>query len=897
MTTSGGVRLHVNDDEVVLDVDPELPLMLALRNDLGLTGVRTGCSIGECGACTVIVDGAAVRSCITPLDTVAGARVVTPEGLGGPDSPSPVQQAFLDEQAGQCGYCVNGMIMTVASLVEAHGKDAGEAIREALPEHICRCGTHVRLQRAAERAVQAAAAGGTAGEAEGPAAPAEAAPKLSEACAGACGALESLPEPFSVYPRVQSWIRVLPDGGVEVLSGKVELGQGIRTAMSQIVASQTGLDVDRVVVRSTATDTSPDEGVTSGSHSIDHGGVDLAIAATAFRRLALQRTAERLGEPAAGLRLDAEGTVRGDSGSVSLTDLVEDGPITGRVELTDQPHWHGPPLGAPLHRPDLRTKLTGAPGYVHDLSFPGMLHARAVLPPTYEARLERLEPGPARSILGVREVVVDGRLVVAIAEREEQAVRAVARLSSSAQWDDPGLDVPDDLEAMLRALPAQEYRARVDPCVEEALDRGRRRLAATYFRPFQAHAAMAPSCAVALDDGEHLTVWTHSQGVHQLRRELAALLGDDESRIVVRHGDGPGCYGHNAADDAAALAAVAAKAVPGRHVRFAFTVDDEFAWEPYGSAMVADLEASLDEEGCILAWRHAARTDTHSSRPNGDGDRLFPSWLREAAADRPLLPPNEPGTRNAVPLYDLPDVEAVANFVDTPLRTSALRSLGAFLNVFAAESFMDELAEAAGRDPVAFRLDHLTDERARAVLEAAAEAAEWEAHVGPSGRGQGVAVCRYKDSKAYVGMVIDAEIDPEAGDITVKRVIAACDAGVVVNADGLLNQLEGGILQGLSRSLYEEVAVDAKGVHSRNWPTYPVLRFGAVPAVEIVLIDRPGCPPVGAGEVTTPPTPAALANAIDDRIGIRLRSLPFTPERTRQRLMDMTEAEIERVLL
>ena len=887
-----GVRLHVNGDEVVLQVDPELPLMLALRNDLDLKGVRTGCSIGECGACTVIVDGAAVRSCITPLETVAGTHVITPEGLGTPDSPGAVQQAFLDEQAGQCGYCINGMIMTVAALVEAHGREAGEPIREALPEHICRCGTHVRILRAADRSVRAAG-----GEEPGAPASVQATPEVSVGCVGACGALESLPDPFSVYPEVQSWIRVLPDGDIEALSGKVELGQGIRTAMAQIVASQTGIDVERIVVRSTATDTSPDEGVTSGSHSIDHGGVDLAIAATAFRRLVLQRAADRLGEPAAGLRLEADGTVRGSVGSVTLVDLTADGPITGLVETSDQPHWHGRSLGEPRHRPDLRTKLTGAPAYVHDLSFPGMLHARAMLPPNYEARLERIDPDAARDLPGVEEIIIDGRLVVAVAEREEQAIRAVARLNSTARWEDPGLELPEDHEAMLRALPAQEYRARVDPGVDEALERGGRRLSATYFKPFQAHGAMAPSCAVALDDGDHLTVWTHSQGVHQLRRELAALLGEEESRLVIRHGDGPGCYGHNAVDDAAALAAIAARAVPGRHVRFAFTVEEEFAWEPYGSAMLADLEAALDDSGCITAWRHTARTDTHSSRPTGDGNRLFPSWLREPPAQRPLLPPNEPGTRNAVPLYDLPVIEAIANFVDTPMRTSALRSLGAFLNVFAVESFMDELAEAAGRDPVAFRLDHLTDERARTVLEAAAEAAGWEAHVGPSGRGQGVAVCRYKDVKGYVGMVIDADIDPDAGDITVKRVVAACDAGVIVNADGLRNQLEGGVIQGLSRSLFEEVAVDAKGVHSRNWPTYPVLRFGAVPPVEIILIDRPGNPPVGAGEVTTPPTPAALANAVDDRIGIRLRSLPFTPERTRQRLMDMTEAEMERVLL
>jgi nicotinate dehydrogenase subunit B len=378
---------------------------------------------------------------------------------------------------------------------------------------------------------------------------------------------------------------------------------------------------------------------------------------------------------------------------------------------------------------------------------------------------------------------------------------------------------------------------------------------------------------------------------------LATFLAVEESRLTVRHADGPGCYGHNAADDAAALAAVAARAVPGCPVRFQFSVEDEFAWEPYGSAMLADLEASLDQSGHIIGWRHRTLTDTHSARPRGQGNALFPSWLRQAALPRPWAGPGEGGARNIVPLYDLPAVEAIADHVRTPLRTSSLRSLGAFFNVFAIESFMDELAEVAGRDPLAFRLQHLPDDRARAVLETAAEIAGWTPHVGPSGRGQGLALARYKGDKAYVAQVVDAEIDPDSGQTRVHRVVVVCDAGVVVNPDGLRNQLEGGTIQGLSRALHEELIVDGRGIHSRNWPTYPVLRFGQVPEVDVVLLDRSAYPPLGAGEAATPPAPAALANAIDDQIGVRLRTLPFTPERARQRLMDMSEEEVGRVLL
>jgi CO/xanthine dehydrogenase Mo-binding subunit len=385
--------------------------------------------------------------------------------------------------------------------------------------------------------------------------------------------------------------------------------------------------------------------------------------------------------------------------------------------------------------------------------------------------------------------------------------------------------------------------------------------------------------------------------VYPLRRELSTLLGMDPDRVVVRHADGPGCYGHNCADDAAALAAIAAIAVRPAPVRLQLTMEDELAWEPFGSAMLADLEAGLDRAGRITSWRHRARTDAHSSRPNGAGDRLIPAWLVSGGRPRSWPGPHDNGTRNSVPLYDLPAMECVTDFVRGPLRTSALRSLAAHHNVFAIESFMDELAEVAGSDPVAFRLAHLSDERARAVLDAACSAAGWETHVGPSGRGQGVAVCRYKGTKAYVAAVIDAAMHPETGRIRVDRVILACDAGVVVNPDGLRNQLEGGVVQGLSRALFEQVSADGRGVRSRDWTSYPVLRFADVPRVEVLLLDGRGHPPVGAGEAATPPVAPALANALDDAVGIRMRTLPLTAEQAQQRLAEMSDEEMARVVL
>ena len=891
--------LVVNGRAIALDADPDSPLIYALRNDLGLRGVRPGCGIGECGACTVILDGRAIRSCATPLATAAGAHVTTPEGLGTPEAPHAIQRVFLEEQAAQCGYCINGMIMTVAALLDNEGTPTEAEVSEALVEHLCRCGTHVRVLEAIRRVITGDERARTADAqpARGTDAGSASIGACSGTCTDACEAGGALPPSIEKAPDVEAWLRVLPDGQIEALSGKVEIGQGIRTAFAQIIAAQLEVSPAQVVVRSAATDLTPDERYTAGSLSIEEGGTALGMAATGLRRLLVTEASRRLGQPVADLSV-ADGAVVSKGGErISFAELAAGGVLTGRIERSDRPHWHGASLGASLPRADLAPKLTGAAAYVHDLTLPGMLHARALLPPSYEARLEHVDVESATVLPGVRAVVADGRLLLAIAEREEQAVRAVTRLAQSAIWDDPGLDIDNDVAKTLRSLPSTPYAVTHDPGIDDALAAGTQRRQATYFKPYQAHGAMAPSCAVALDDSEHLTVWTHSQGVYPLRRELATMLGVDESRLIVRHGDGPGCYGHNGADDAAALACLAARAVPGSPVRFQFTVDDEFAWEPYGSAMLADLEASLDASGCVVGWRHRSRTDVHAARPTGAGDRLFAAWLREPARERARPGPHETGSRNAVPFYDLPAVEAVTDYVHGPLRTGSLRSLASYLNIFAIESFMDELAEAAGQDPVAFRLAHLTDVRAREVLEVAAETAGWSGHVGPSGRGQGIAVSRYKGSKAYVAEVVEATVDPETGDIAVERVVVACDAGVVVSPDGLRNQLEGGVLQGLSRAMYEEVRATSGGIASRDWTTYPVLRFGHVPRIEIVLLDRPGYPPLGAGEASTPPVPAALANAIDDAVGIRLRELPLTPERARQRLMDMSEAEMARVRL
>lgn len=877
--------MHVNGNNVDIAAAGTVPLLYPLRNELGLKGVRPGCAIGECGACTVLVDGVATRSCLTPVEAVGDQPIITPEGLGTPDRPHPVQQAFIDEQAAQCGYCINGIIMTVAAIADGPVEGRAEALDAALTEHICRCGTHVRILRAARRALL--------GEADN-AAGSDGTAVVRTVCSPAC---ESTPAPSVLQdsPVVENWLRVLPDGRIEAFTGKVEIGQGIGTAMAQLVAAQLEVGPRDVVVRSAAAPFAPDERYTAGSLSVEQGGMALASAATALRRLLVARAAERLGVGPDVLEVSG-GVVGVDDRRLTFAELVEDAPITGPIEGADRPHWHGGTMGISVPRSDLPAKVTGSAAFIHDIELDGMLHARAVLPPTYGARLESVDLD-AKTLPGVSAVVRDGSLLLVVAEREDQARAAAERLQHAARWNDPGLEVGRDILDTFRNLDSTPITAHADDGVEAALDAATQRVAASYSRPYQAHGAMSPSCAVAVAHGQTTTVYSHTQGVYPLRRELAAILGTDESSVVVQHADGPGCYGHNCADDAAAFAALAAQAVAPAPVRFQMSSEDELTWDPFGSAMLTELEAGLDVGGRIAAWRHRSRTDVHSTRPTGSGDRLIPSWLRGEGRPRPWPGPHETGIRNSIPLYDFPAVESVTDYVRGPLRTSALRALASHQNIFAIESFVDELAEVAGQDPVAFRLAHLSDERARDVLETAASTAGWQPHVGPSGRGQGIAVCRYKNTKAYVAVVVDATMDPERGTIAVSRVVVACDAGVVVNPDGLANQLEGGVIQGLSRALFEEVRADDGGVRSRDWTSYPVLRFADVPAVDVVIIDRHGAAPVGVGEASTPPVAPALANALDDAIGIRLRSLPLTGEQARRRLGEMTDDEMARVLL
>lgn len=698
-------------------------------------------------------------------------------------------------------------------------------------------------------------------------------------------AARKLPGSLDTNRRLDRWLRINRDGTVTAFPGKVELGQGILTALAQIVAEELDVALERVRLAPTDTSYSPDEGVTSGSRSIQEGGLALRHAAAEARELLLARAAARLGVSLEQLSV-ADGVVTARGGaSVTYWELADESLLAREASGDAVPKTPSQRrlVGTAVSRLDLPSKVTGAPSYVQDLELPGMLHGRVLRPPSYGARLVELDEPELRALPGVVAVVRDGSFVGIVAEREEQAVRALTRARRIARWEESEtLPATADPRFLLAESTEDEViSSKGDPAAAQ----GAKRLEAEYTRPYIAHASLAPSCAVATFDAGRFTVWTHSQGVFPLRRDLAHVLGVEQERVTVIHAEGAGCYGHNGADDVALDAALLARAVPGRPVRVQWMREDEFLWEPYGPAMVVRMSGALDAQGNIVAWTHDLWSNGHSTRPSGQGAGVA-GTLAARHLGRPFTPqatgnPPLPGGgshRNAIPLYEFPHQRVTNHLVKrTPLRVSALRSLGGNANVFAIESFMDELAHAAGADPVEFRLRHLRDPRARAVIETVARRADWRpGEKGDGTRGRGIGFARYKNLACYVAVIVEVEA---ADEITVKRAWAAVDAGMAINPDGLKNQTEGGIIQTVSWTLKEAVRYDRTRILSRNWDDYPILTFPEAPEVEVTVIDRPEQPPLGAGEGAQGPTAAAIANAIHNALGVRLRDMPFTREK------------------
>jgi len=715
-----------------------------------------------------------------------------------------------------------------------------------------------------------------------------------------------LPAGFRKSPLLDSWIRINTDGTVRIFTGKVEYGQGIKTALAQIGAEELDVAIARVTMVTADTGATPDEGGTVGSNSVEQSGANIRQAAADARLILMEQAAAKLGVAVDQLDV-ADGTisVKGGGPSVTYWTLIGDDILHRDADGRGKPK-HADSytvVGTSVPRLDVPAKLLGGAAFLQDIRLPRMLHGRVVRPPGYGAVLIEADVAAARKQPGVVSVVRDGSFLAVIAEREEQAIRAMERLKASAKWREPAkLPTPDKVYEFLTASKTVDSLivdgVPTDQPIPPLLSAdGATVVQASYTKPYIMHGSLGPSAALAqLSDGK-LTVWTHSQTIFPLRETIAMVLKMKRDDVRCIHAEGAGCYGHNAADDAALDAALLARAMPGRPVRVQWMRDDEHRWEPYGSAMVLKMQASIDSSGRVAAWNSDLWSTSHGTRPSGKGPdtELAPAWfLAEGHKQAPARigeGRHAEYYRNADPLYAFANRRVVSHFVrDMPLRVSATRALGAYANVFAIESFMDECAHAAQVDPVEFRLRHLDDERAREVLRTAAQKAGWVP--GPAvrgdGTGRGIAFAQYKNEKCYVALAVDLDVNRTTGAIQLRRVVIAGDAGQVINPDGLANQLEGGFLQSAGWTLKEEVKFNGTRITSVDWRTYPILGFDEVPEIETVLINRPGKKALGSGEAAQGPAPAAIANAIYHATGVRLRATPFRPERVKAAFARLT---------
>lgn len=689
---------------------------------------------------------------------------------------------------------------------------------------------------------------------------------------------------------VDGFIAIAPDGSVTLYSGKVDLGTGARAALRQILAEELGCPLAGITLIEGDTGLTPDQGPTAGSNGIAVGGMQIRAAAATARDHLLGLAAARLNTTPD--RLEAvDGQVRPITGGTGITfaaliggqDFVRK--LDPAAKLTDPSKFRF--IGKSLARPDLPAKFTGTHEYVHNVRVPGMLHGRVIRPPAIGAELRAVDETSIADIPGARVVRIRNFLGV-VAPSEWGAVRAAAALK--AVWSDAAtLAGSDVLYDTVRATPIDSREVlRNQGDTDAAFAAATRTVTASYRWPIQSHASIGPSCAVADVRSDSATIWTASQGTHKYRPLFARFLGLPPAQVRLIYRDGAGCYGTNGHDDAAADAALLSKAV-GAPVRVQWSRADETGWDPKGPPQMLDFRAAIDAAGHVTAWETQA---------------LLPANTRGLPAV-PLLAIDDAGIGqaqglssgltqlNSDPPYTIPAIRAVTHWLKgTPLRPSNLRAPGKIGNVFAVESFTDELAATLGHDPLAFRLAALAQPRGRAVLDRVAEAMLWQPRPSPGVidptapmlRGRGIAYVHYKQAENFVAMAMEVTVDRATGQIRVTRVVCAHDCGLMINPDAVRAQVEGNILQTISRTLFEAVTFDRSRVTSVDWVSYPILTFPDVPKLEIHLIDRPRERPLGAGEAAAAPVAAAIGNAVFDAAGIRLRTAPFTPESVRAAL-------------
>ena len=682
--------------------------------------------------------------------------------------------------------------------------------------------------------------------------------------------------------EVDGFIAINADGTVTVYSGKVDLGQGLRIAIPQMAAEELGIGVERIVLIEGDTALTPDQGATAGSSGIMRGGVQIRQAAATAREVLIGMAAARANKPVSDFDT-VNGEVRQKSGGagIGFGDLV--GGRHFNVKSDTKARLRDPVsyaiVGKSLPRPDIPDKVSGRHVYIHDFRIDGMLHGRIVRPPAVGARLIDVDEASIHAIAGARVVRINDLLGV-VASSEWDAISAARLLR--AKWSESATLIGTAaVRGWLRAGPFAGDETLVKKGDATAALAAMKTVSAEFYWPMQSHGSMGPSCAVAeVRDGK-ATVWSASQATHRFRETIARALALPKDAVRVIYLDGSGCYGMNGHDDAAADAALLSKAV-ARPVRVQWSREDELGWDPKGPPQLLALEGAVGDDGKIIAWRTQM-------------------WIPKATAslpNMPLLALDAAGiaqtqgittgliSQNGDPPYAVPHQEVVVHWLPTaPLRPSNFRAPGKVANCFAVESFTDMLAAAARRDSLLFRLQMLSDPRGIEVMRRAATLIGWQSRPSPSpmatGAGRGFAYMHYKHNESYVAMAMEVDVDKGSGAIRVRRVACAHDCGLVINPDALKSQIEGNILQTLSRTLFEEVAFDRSRVTSVDWGGYPILRFPDVPEILIDIVSRPTEPPLGAGEASATPVPAALANAVFDAVGARITTVPFTRERVR----------------
>ena len=688
-------------------------------------------------------------------------------------------------------------------------------------------------------------------------------------------------------PLLDAWIRIDSDGKITVFTGKAELGQGIRTALIQVAAEELDVMPAHIALVTADTARTPDEGLTAGSHSMQDSGTAIQNASANVRMLLTRAAATQWGVSEASVQTTGDGRLQsGDGRSAGYGEVAArlsmHVPALANVPLREPARFRT--MGKSLPRVDIPVKLSGGSAYVHDMRLSGMLHARVVRGPSYGTRLAQIDAAVLARISADAKVVRNAGFTAVVSENEWGAVVAMRELQAGP-FTRTAASLPlTSVSQTLKRLPSR------DIVILDTSDRtapATRTVKASYVRPWLHHGSIGPSCAVALFKDGVMTVWSHSQGIFDVRRVVAELVGLALDKVHAIHAEGAGCYGQNGADDVAADAALIARALPDRPIRLQWMREQEQGWEPLGPGMVTELEASLDAENRIVAWRHEVWSNPHNNRPVGAGGVIAGQEVSPpfpVPEGKPIPMPEGDGSRNSNPLYALPNMKVNYHFIkDMPHRVSALRSLGAHLNVFSIECMFDELAKAAGVDPLALRLAHMKDERARAVMQTAAQRFGWSSRPrGGAWRGCGMAFARYKNIGAYCAVAMEIEVEQETGRIAVRRAVAAVDSGQAVNPDGIRNQIEGAIVQSLSWTTAEQATFDAMHRTSFDWSAYPIHRFSDVPhSIEVHIVDRPGLPFLGTAEAGQGPAAAALANALADATGQRLREMPLSPQRVK----------------